>query len=490
MKKLSIAFLLIYFGVLLFISLKDRKMDNSEDYFLAGRGFSKWALALTFIASWYGGSACLISADQTYSSGIGSFWVTSGPNALAPIILIFFAIMIRKLGVISQVKVMDMRYSKATGTFLSIIIIWYMMTWAASQMVSMGLFFSTYLGFSYIGAILFGVVIVLIYALVSGFKGVVLTDMAQFWFLLVAMIILMVTGIKSVGGLGDMVRILNEKSAVNGIQYFNIFEGFGTNFMYVISFGLGWVISADVWQRINASRTPKDARGMLIIAAIAFIPLGFISIMVGLSGAALFDTMPEGGIVSHLATTMMNPWLGALIFVGVGAALMSTMDTAINTGSLTLTEDIYHKLINKDAENKQLVNVGMIGTLIITVAGLFIAFKLRNILWVLWMASDIIMCGVFTPIIMAFIWRRGNSKGALSSMIGGSTFVLYNTLADLGMNLPTPWPGWPYRLLYGLAIAVILYFGVSLLTEPEYEKADAFMKKAKGLDEKINVGKA
>ncbi len=75
-------------------------------------------------------------------------------------------------------------------------------------------------------------------------------------------------------------------------------------------------------------------------------------------------------------------------------------------------------------------------------------------------------------------------------MIGGSTFVLYNTLADLGMNLPTPWPGWPYRLLYGLAIAVILYFGVSLLTEPEYEKADAFMKKAKGLDEKIKVGKA
>jgi SSS family solute:Na+ symporter len=147
---------------------------------------------------------------------------------------------------------------------------------------------------------------------------------------------------------------------------------------------------------------------------------------------------------------------------------------------MSITEDIYRKWINPNASDQQTVRCAKIGTAVVAVLGLFIALKLRNILWALWMSSDIIMCGVFCPLIMGFLWRRGNSKGALASMIGGSAFVFYNVLVDLGVKMPIFWPAWPYRLLVGLAIAVVLYFGVSLMTEPEYEKADAFIAKTRG----------
>ncbi len=480
MRTLAITFLLIYFAILLFMGYRSKKSESSEDFFLAGRSISKWVLALGFLASWYGGSSCIVSTDKAFKSGLGSFWVMSGPNAMAPLLLAIFAVWIRRLGVISQIRVMDRRYDKATGNFLSIIVIWYMITWAASQMVAAGQFFSTYLGFSYEFAVFAGVLIVFLYGLYGGYRVVTYTDVFQFWFLLAAMAIIMFAGVYAAGGMSEMISTLEAKSAVNEVQYFNLFEHFSTNCMYVISFGIGWVISADAWQRVSAARTPEDSRKMLLIGGLLFIPLGSLSMIAGLSGAALFDTMPEGGILANIATTHLPPFVAALVFVGVGAALMSTMDTSINTGSMSLTEDIYKKLINPKADDQHMVKVARFGTAIVALLGLFIALKLRNILWVLWMSSDIIMCGAFCPLIMGFLWRRGNSKGALASMIGGSAFVLYNVLVDLGIKMPVFWPGWPYRLLYGLAIAVVLYFAVSLATEPEYEKADAFIAVTRG----------
>ena len=482
MRELSIAFLLVYFAVLLIMGYRSKKVENSEDFFLAGRSISKWVLALGFLASWYGGSACIVSADKAFKSGMGSFWVVSGPNALAPLLLVIFAVWIRRLGIISQIQVMDRRYNKTVGNFLSIIVIWYMVTWAASQMVAAGKFFSVYLSFSYEFAIIAGVVIVFLYGLSGGYRVVTYTDVFQFVFLLVAMCVIMVAGVYAAGGFSNMLSTLQQKSVDNGIQYFNLFENFSTNFMYVISFGLGWVISADAWQRVSAARTPEDSRSMLLIGGILFIPLGCLSLVAGLSGAALFDVLPEGGILANIATTHLHPVVAAFVFVGVGAALMSTMDTSINAGSMSITEDIYHKLINPKARDEQLVKVARIGTAIVALLGMFIALKLRSILWVLWMSSDIIMCGVFCPLVMGFLWRRGNSKGALASMIGGTSFVLYNVLVDLGVKMPVFWPGWPYRLLYGLAIAVILYFAVSLMTKPEYEKADKFIAQTRGKD--------
>jgi solute:Na+ symporter, SSS family len=485
MRVLSISMLIIYFAVLLIMGYRSKKVENSEDFFLAGRSISKWVLALGFLASWYGGSSCIVSADKAFKSGFGSFWVVSGPNALAPLLLAIFAIWIRRLGIISQIRVMDKRYNKATGNFLSIIVIWYMITWAASQMVAAGKFFSAYLSFSYEFAIIMGVVIVFLYGLSGGYRVVTYTDVFQFVFLLIAMSIIMIAGVYAAGGFSSMVTTLQQKSASNGISYFNLFENFSTNFMYVISFGLGWVISADAWQRVSAARTPEDSRSMLVIAGILFIPLGLLSLVAGLSGAAIFDVLPEGGILANIATTHLHPFIAAIVFVGVGAALMSTMDTSINAGSMSITEDIYRKLINPNASNEQMVKVARIGTGIVAILGVFIAMKLRSILWVLWMSSDIIMCGVFCPLVMGFLWRRGNSKGAMASMIGGTGFVLYNVVVDLGVKMPVFWPGWPYRLLYGLAIAVILYFGVSLMTEPEYEKADAFIAQTRGNGEKV-----
>lgn len=83
--------------------------------------------------------------------------------------------------------------------------------------------------------------------------------------------------------------------------------------------------------------------------------------------------------------------------------------------------------------------------------------------------------------ILGFFWRRGNSKGAFASMLCGLAFCLYNLLIALGVSLPSFWEQQSaLQVGMGMGISAAVYVAVSLLTAPEYEKADAFIQLASG----------
>ena len=97
-----------------------------------------------------------------------------------------------------------------------------------------------------------------------------------------------------------------------------------------------------------------------------------------------------------------------------------------------------------------------------------------------WMASDIITTGVFVPLILGFVWKRGNTKGAMASMLAGFVYCFYNLLISLGLGLPSFWkPQSAGQVILGAGMSLVLYVSVSLLTEPETEKAEKFMAMAK-----------
>ena len=81
---------------------------------------------------------------------------------------------IRRVGYLTQGKMMGTRYSQGVAKILSVMILIFMTFNAASQMVGTGNFFGTYLGLDYELAVLVGTGIVLIYSLFGGFRGVVL----------------------------------------------------------------------------------------------------------------------------------------------------------------------------------------------------------------------------------------------------------------------------------------------------------------------------
>ena len=473
LRILSLIGLVIYFAGLLLAVTREKKNHSVMDYFFAGRTLPYWALSITFIASWWGAGSALSTADLAYGDGLGAFWYYGVPVLLSTFLMMLSAGAIRRVGYLTQGRMMQARYSGATAKVLSFLVLIFMVFNAASQMVGIGDFFGTYLGLSYEVAVLAGTVIVLIYSMFGGFRGVVLTDIIQFVLLLISAVTVFLVGYTKAGGLEG---IRQAAALAQKPDFLNLGAGASKYAMYVITFGGAWMIQANVWQRISAARTERDAKKMTVMSFFSYIPLYLIVVLTGMAGLALYPSLPKGGVVTAIVMDHMAPVLGALVFIGISAAIMSTMDSLINTASMTLILDLMPE--NPD-ENKQLARSRM-ATLGVTAVALLISMRVRSILEISWMASDVITTGVLVPLLLGFVWKRGNTWGAIASMAGGFCYCLYNLLISLGLQLPSFWqPQSAQQVILGVGISLLLYVTVSLLTPPETEKALAFMALAK-----------
>ena len=473
-RILSLAGLIIYFAVLLVSVVHEQRNHTVVDYFFAGRTLPFWALSITFIASWWGAGSTLSTADLAFADGMAAFWYYGVPVLVSTFLMILSAKKIRRVAYLTQGKMMEARYSTSVAKFLSVMILVFMTITAASQMVGIGDFFGTYLKLDYEVAVILGTAVVLVYSIFGGFRGVVLTDIIQFVLLLISALIVFVVAMWNADGFAG---IQAASEALNKPDFLNPIAGASKYFMYVITFGCAWMIQANVWQRISAARTSEDARKMTILSFLVFIPLYLIVVFTGMAGICMFDELPQGGVVVGIVLEYLSPLVGSVVFIGISAAIMSTMDSLINTASMTLIMDLspFHTSEEKKVQHSKYA------TLLVIIVALFIAMKIRSILEISWLASDIITTGVFVPLVGGFLWKKGNSKGAMASMLCGFLYSMYNLLISLQIPLPSFWqPQSVEQVILGIALSFVIYIVVSLCTKEEDTKAQAFIAMSKG----------
>ena len=211
--------------------------------------------------------------------------------------------------------------------------------------------------------------------------------------LLLSALAVFVVAMQECGGLAPIA----EAAARSGKpEFMSLTAGAPKYLMYVITFGCSWMIQANVWQRISATRDTRDARRMTVMNFFVYIPLYLIVVLTGMAGIVLFDTLPKGGVVTALVESSMSPLLAAVVFVGISAAIMSTMDSLINTGAMTLVMD----LLPGSYDEKTRLRLSRLATLAIVAVGILIALRIRSIFEITWIASDIITTGVFVPLVL------------------------------------------------------------------------------------------
>ncbi|MFR9542727.1 MAG: sodium:solute symporter family protein [Rikenellaceae bacterium] len=466
--------LIIYTAVVSYIGYRNRGSNSSEAYFLASRQLPAWLLAITFIASWWGGGSAIDLVDQAYAEGISTFWIYGVPVLLSTALMFLFAAGIRRVNTLSQPELIEKRYDRRSSLMLTIFILVFMTIGAAVQVIVVGRLLDTLLGVGYVWGAVIGTLMVVFYSLFGGFRGVVLTDLLQFGFFLFSTFFLFFLAYNRSGGFGEMLVATEARDIPS---YTDFFHNIGSNLAFVVTFGTSWMIQANVWQRISAARTPSAARKMMSISFFVFIPLYLIVTLTGMLALPLFDELPEGGIVSAMLVGLDSDIIRGVIFVGLCSAIMSTMDSMLNTGALTLTVDLYKKYINPNATPKSYVTVGRLSTLIVGAIALFIGVSIQSVITISWIGADFIATGVFVPLVLGFVWRRGTADGSFASMIFGLVFSLYNLLVAVGVNLPTAWDiASTKQAIIGIVSSFIIYVVVSLLTKPNNEKSDNFIK--------------
>jgi SSS family solute:Na+ symporter len=452
MKLEFFLFLVFYFGLVLCVSFFfSKRIKSLEDFFLASRNLPALLVYFSLTASWFGAASILETTDEAYRYGVSSFWIMGAPAMLTVLVLaLFLTKPIRRLPIVSLPDLVEMRYGRAVRHLASLLIIWYMALLAASQMVAIGSFLKSFLGTSYLFSLVLGTAIVLAYSVFGGFFSVAVTDCLQFLLLVVGVFGLFFFLVDSTS-LKDIPVLASQ---IGKTQYFNFFSDMKRNFLIVLSFTLAWTISPIAWQRIQAARSDSDAKKGLFAASGTFFIFYAILVFIGILCLPLFFS-PEldDSLFSELLSSKVGLLLGSLLFVAVIAAIMSTMDSAINTGALSLTRDVYQQIFSSRG-GKDTLFASRVSTILVGGAAFLVATKFQSILKTLGLASEIMAEGLFIPgIAMIFLKKKLPTAGFLSLFLGGG-FSVASFLCEVKL-IALNWPSWPFSVPYGLSLSLL-----------------------------------
>jgi SSS family solute:Na+ symporter len=447
MRAAYAAALVLYFAVLAVAGLRRPGRSRSlEDFFLASRTLSPVLMALALCGAWFGATSILVSADEAFRDGVSAFWIVGLPAVLT--LALFAVVLVRPIHGLETVSLSDLfelRYGRAVRHAATFLIVWYMVMLAASQMVAAGRFLGEFLGAPYGIGLAISVAIVLLYSTIGGLRAVARVDRVQF-FLLAAGMTALVISLLSRTSFGAAAAAAGASGKTGT---FDFFRGGGRNVLIALSFTLAWTISPIAWQRIRAVKTPEGARRGLWLAAGSLTLLYAAVVAAGILFMPLFRGEGEGRLlVSRFIAGGAGPVLGGLLFVTVMAAILSTMDAAVNTGALSVTRDIYQQFF-PGAEDLALVRAGRWATLAVGAAALAVAFRFQDILTTIGLASQIMAEGLFIPgMAMLFLKKRRPLAGFLSLLLGGG-FSVISFLNDVGV-LSLHLPKWPESVPLGL----------------------------------------
>jgi len=334
---------------------------------------------------------------------------------------------------------------------------------------------------TWIGLILFSSLCA-IYVMVSGYWGVIMADFLQGVIAFAVILLVSGWGIAAAGGpraIVDRLTGMGEAGRLNPFQFTGWWTGdfpiawFLTMLVIAIlgGFGMGttldWYVEA---QRIQSARTVRDASyavwwGTALVlmrnSVWAIAILGFYVMFPGITQTQEYEMAWFRIGFDYLPVGMVG-----FFFAGIIAIHISTISAVLNLGAMYFTRDLYLHYWNREADEKKLVLVGRLATLLLLLGSFFYGLLMEEITEWLIFALWIMAAGVWLPNILQVVWWRFNAWGYLSAWIAnlGLSWLVVWVLPTFGLipSLPDYQQFWVLMVL-----GALIYIPVTFLTRAE-----------------------
>ncbi|RZQ27750.1 sodium/proline symporter PutP [Vibrio vulnificus] len=448
-----------------------KKTSSSSDYFLGGRSLGPWPAALSAGASDMSGWLLLGLPGYAYAAGIESFWLAGGLLVGTWANWLVSAKRLRTYSIqtdaLTLPEFLSRRFddkSKLIQTISAFFILLFFLFYTSSGLVAEGKLFETVFGLDYSTAVIIGTLCVVSYTLFGGFLAVSWTDLVQGLLMAAALMIVPIAVME--GGFGQLATDMHNINP-ELLTLWNDAKGEPLSAIAIISlvaWGLGYFGQPHILARFKASRTNREL-GTARRIAVGWTALSMAgAILVGLVGLVWVNGHPGTELADGekifmlLVNTVFHPVIAGILLAAILAAVMSTADSQLLVSSSALAEDFYKQVIKPDASSQEIVMVGRIGVVVISIIALILAMtpdsSVLGLVSYAWAGFG----AAFGPaVVLSLYWKGMNRNGALAGiLIGGITIVVWKQLTG----------GWfdVYEIVPGIIFSTIAIVGVSKLT--------------------------
>ncbi|MCU4926368.1 sodium:solute symporter family protein [Halobacteria archaeon AArc-dxtr1] len=311
-------------------------------------------------------------------------------------------------------------------------------------------------------------VFMIAYVVVAGFRGIAWTDTLQGAVMLVTTWVAMLWLLAVVGGPGVATAELGSVEPdflALGSDYYTPQWMLST----AITIGFGVAMFPQVNQRFFAagSRTVLKRSFALwpILCVLLFVP----SFMIGAWGRGLGVEVPEGGNVLPAVLAEYTPiWFAAIVIAGAMAAMMSSSDSMLLSGSSYFTRDLYRPFVEADLSARREDLLARIGVVAFATAAFVASLYNPATLFELGDAAFSGFAQLALPVLVALYWRGTTRAGITAGIVGSQLFYL----ASLFTPIPGAYAGWSAGLV-GMGLGLVLTIAVSLATAPAADERRA-----------------
>lgn len=492
----------IYFGISLGIGIwvSYQAGDNTRSFFLAGRNMPWWLLGISMVATTFSTDTPNLVTDLVRQNGVSGNWTWWAFLLTGMLTVFVYARLWRRSGVLTDIEFYELRYSGKAAAFLR-----------GFRALYLGLVFNVLvMGAVSLAAVKFGQIVLgipgwmtlliagsitLTYSVLGGLKAIIITDFVQF-------------ALAMVGSLWAMFYILN-MDQIGGLSNLIINEGVVDKLALVpdltdpdlwipilfVPLAVQWWASyypgaepgggGYIAQRIFSAKDEKNAIGATFLFNIAHYALRpWPWIIIALASLVVFPTLdhlqlafpdiPKDKLGHDIAypamLTLLPSGLLGLVSASLIAAFMSTISTQLNLGASYLVNDFYHRFINKEATERQLVNAGRLFTILSIILGGGLGLMLTNAEQAFIL---LLMIGSGTGLIyiLRWFWWRINAYTEIVAMVSSVLIASYFNF------IPTGFKDWQ-KIVIGAILTTIVWIVATYVTPPDDEETlKKFVKK-------------
>ncbi|MGJ3231798.1 MAG: sodium:solute symporter [Oceanicaulis sp.] len=472
----------VYFAAVLFHGWwVGRGKEGSKDYFLAGGKLPWYLIGFSLLASQMSGSSFVGLMGGTYAEGMTMFnyeWT-------AVIVLLFFAVFMLptflKAGLYTIPEYLKNRYSpNAQRAFSLFTLLAIMFIDSAGALFAGGLVITSVIPVDLWQAIAVLALVAGVYTIMGGLSAVVVTDTVQAILLMLGAGLIFIIGIQEVGGWGELFNTLpDEKTRL----YQPIDDGFlpWPGMLGVILLGFYyWTLNQFVVQRtLGAKSLDEGRKGAMLAGGLKLLNL-FLMIIPGLIAFQLYPNLDTPDLAfPSLAFDLLPIGLRGLIMTALIAALMSSLDSALNAAGTLVTMD-FVKPLKPNLSDKKLTGIGRIVTGIAMVIAAVYAPMIagfESLFEYFQSALAYVAPSIVAVFLVGLFWRGASAPGALAGIglgifVGVPLFVL-KEVTEIWTNAGLPAIHFTYMAVVMFVAGAALVAVVSVFTEqPEKEQIE------------------
>ena len=448
--------LLIWFllGCIVSYFARKRTGPGISEYFIANRTISGFISAMTYSATTYSAFMMVGLVGMTYSMGISAMGFELSYLMGTLLLLVLFAphfwTMAQKYDCISPLELLSKAYqSPLLGAVATLFSMLMLIPYMSVQFTGIGYLLETLTGIPYRVSVFITLIIILVFTLWAGMRSVAWTDTLQSIIMLISSMLLLYYVMNHfMGGVGQFFKIIQN-------DHGELLRASKMPYQRFLGLTVPWLFFAltnpQVAQRMFISKDKKSLKTMIIgFAAFGFI-YTLIVVHLGLAARHIIPMVDNTDMITPLILEKIPIMLALIVFLGIVAASVSTINSIILTLSSMCTVDLYGQYF--DVEEKSKLLFGQIMVPVIAVLAFFFSLGKFGIIVELSVMSSAGLLAL-VPSYFGIFWQKRDLSAALSSIIAGGlvTVITYFTgYYPLGI-----WPG-----VWSIIVSAVIFMVVS-----------------------------